>query len=115
MLQPGHRFSIQVVGGLIEQQHIGLGEQQTAERYAALFTARQFADDGIPWRQAQRVRGDLEFALEFPTAYGIDLVLHLRLFFHEFVHGVIRHWLGKLVADGVEAVEQTLNFAHALR
>ena len=40
LLQPLHRFGIQVVGGLIQQQHVGLGQQQAAQRHTALFAAR---------------------------------------------------------------------------
>ena len=59
LLQPVHRFGVQVVGRLVEQQHVGLGQQQTAQGHAALFTTRQHADIGFPRRQAQRVGGDL--------------------------------------------------------
>src|SRR5690606_23153539 len=40
LLEPVHGFGIQVVGGFVEQQHVGLGQQQLAQRHAALFTAR---------------------------------------------------------------------------
>jgi len=53
-----------VVGRLVEQQHVGLGQQQAAQRDAALFTARQVADDGFPGRQAQRIGGDFELVLD---------------------------------------------------
>jgi hypothetical protein len=42
-----------VVGGLVEQQHVGARQQQLAQRHAALLTAGQGADLGVPGRQAQ--------------------------------------------------------------
>jgi hypothetical protein len=38
-----------VVGGFVKQQHVGAAEQQTTQSHTAFFTARKFADDGIPW------------------------------------------------------------------
>ena len=38
-LQPGGRLGVEMVGRLVEQQHVGLGEQQLAQRDAALFAA----------------------------------------------------------------------------
>ena len=43
LLQPFDRFGVEVVGRLVEQQHVGLGEQQLAERDAALLAAGQVA------------------------------------------------------------------------
>ncbi len=40
VLQPGHGLGVQVVGGLVQQQHVGLGQQQAGQGDAALFTAR---------------------------------------------------------------------------
>ena len=72
LLQPVHRFGVQVVGGLVQQQHIGLGQQQAAQGHAALFTAGEHADIGLPWRQAQRVCGDLKLVLGVGARGGND-------------------------------------------
>jgi hypothetical protein len=113
MFEPGHRLGIQVVGGLVQEQHVGLRQQQTAQGDAALLAARQFPYDGIPRRQPQRVGGDFELALQFPAAYGVDLVLHLRLLFHELVHLVVRHGFGETIADRIEPVDEALHVADA--
>ena len=70
--QPLDRFGVQVVGRLVEQQHVGLGQQQAAQRDAALFAAGQHADLGVPGRQAQRVGGDLELVLGVGAGGGDD-------------------------------------------
>ncbi|MET3917430.1 hypothetical protein ABID97_004212 [Variovorax sp. OAS795] len=37
--EPLHRFRVQVVGRFVEQQHVGLGQQEAAQRHAPLFAA----------------------------------------------------------------------------
>ena len=44
LLQPLDRFGVQVVGGFVQQQHVGLGQQQAAQRHAALLAAGQRLD-----------------------------------------------------------------------
>ena len=66
LLQPFHRFRIQVVGRLVQQQHVGFAQQEFAQGNATFFTAGQIADFGIPFRQAQRIGGDFQFV--FRTA-----------------------------------------------
>src|SRR5437879_2959126 len=53
LLEPLDAFRIEVVGGLIEQQDIGLGEQQPAQRDAALLAAAERRDHGSQRPQAQ--------------------------------------------------------------
>ncbi|GAA5237788.1 hypothetical protein BMMON2_06100 [Burkholderia mallei] len=48
LLEPVDRFGVQVVGRFVEQQHVGLFEQQLAERDAALLAARQVLDLRVP-------------------------------------------------------------------
>ena len=90
-LQPRDRFGVEMVGGLVQQQHVGRRQQQAAQRHAALLATRELVDDGVPRRQAQRVGGDLEFALEFPAADRVDGVLQLRLLLEQLVHLVVVH------------------------
>ncbi len=104
-LEPGNRFRIQMVGGFVEQQHVGRGQQQLAQRHAALLATGELADDGIPVGQAQRIGGDVELAFHFPAVGGVDGVLQFGLLLEQRVHLVIRHGFGELLADGVEAGE----------
>ena len=40
MLQPGHQeLGVEVVGGLVQQQHVGLGQQQARQRDPAPLAA----------------------------------------------------------------------------
>ena len=109
-LQPGHRLGVEVVGRLVEQQEVRLGEEQAAQRDPAPFAARERGHVGVARRQAQGVHGDLEGALEVPGARGVDLGLQVGLLGQEGVDvGVGR---AERRADVVVAVHQRLHLAH---
>ena len=84
LFQPVHRFSIQVVGRLVEQEHVGLGQQQLTQGNAPLFTAREQPDFGVPGRQSQGVGGDFELVLGVGAGAGDD-GLHIGLLGGELV------------------------------
>ena len=77
-----------MVGRLVEQQHVGFGEQQPAQRNAAFLTTRERLDHGVPRRQTQRIGGDFELVLGVATGGGD----------HRFVFGLIG---SKLVEIGI--------------
>ncbi|CAJ7141519.1 Uncharacterised protein [Burkholderia pseudomallei] len=90
LLEPVDRFGVQVVGRFVEQQHVGLFEQQLAERDAALLAARQVLDLRVPRGQAQRVGGHFELLLgAAAVARGEDRLV-LRLLGRERVEVGIR-------------------------
>ena len=73
-----------MVGRLIQQQHVGLREQQLAQSHATFFTTGEVADHGLPWGQAQCICGD--FKLVFTIgACGSDDSLEFALLGREFV------------------------------
>ena len=84
LLQPVHRLGIQVIGRLVQQQHVRLGQQQAAQGDTALLAARQQSHLGFPWRQAQGVGGDLKLVLGVSPRAAND-GLHLGLLFGERV------------------------------
>jgi len=61
-----------VVGRLVEQQHVGLGQQQAAQCDTALFATRQGADGRFPRRQTQGVGGEFELQIGVFAAGGRD-------------------------------------------
>ncbi len=104
-LEPGHRLGVEMVGRLVEQQHLGLGEQQLAQRHAAALAARELRDVGVVGRAAQGVHRLVDLAVEIPQALGVDLVLqapHLVRRLVRVVHG-----------EFVVAVEDRLLRRHA--
>ncbi len=112
-LQPGNRFGVEVIRRFVEQQHVRLRQQQPAQRDAAALAARQLGDVRIPGRQAQRVRRDLEFAVQFPAASGVDRVLQFALFLEQRIHLLVIHRFRESHADVVEAVQQCLDVGDA--
>jgi hypothetical protein len=64
LLQPFNRFGVEMVGRLVEQQHVRFLQQQLAQCDAAFLAARQLADDRFPRWQAQCVGGDFQLVLE---------------------------------------------------
>src|SRR5713101_5299560 len=110
-LQPGHRFGVEMVGRFVEQQHVGLAQEQPAERHAAALAARQCLDLGLGRRAAQRVHGDLDRALEVPAVAGVDLLLQLGLLGDQLVH--VGVGVGEGVRHLLEARQQTRHVAGA--
>src|SRR6185437_5558612 len=86
---------------------------QSTQRDAALLAARQGADLRFPRRQPQRIRRDLELALQLPAAGGIDGVLQLRLAREEGIHFLLLEGLGEAVADAIEFLDQPQRLRHA--
>ena len=111
-LEPGHRLGVEVVGGLVEQEQVGLGEQEPAQRDATAFATRQGGDVGVGRRESKRVHGDLQGALEVPRPQGVDAGLQARLLGQEGVE--VGVGVGEAGADLVEAHQQVALLAHAV-
>jgi hypothetical protein len=110
-LQPGHGLGVEMVGGLVQEQQIGLGEQQATQSDPAPLTSRQRGDVGVSRREAQRVHGDLERPVQLPRPGGVDLRLEVGLLRQQRVD------IGVGVAEGgadlVVPVDQLLGLADA--
>jgi hypothetical protein len=111
LLQPLDAFGVQVVGGLVEQQHVGLRQQQAAERHAALLAAREVVDLRVPRRQAQRVGGDLELRVERVRFGRGEQLLELLLLGGELVE--VGVGLGVLRVHLLEALLRLEHFPQA--
>ena len=64
-----------MVGRLVEQQQLGLLQQQAAQRHAPPLAAGQLGDLGLVRRTAQRVHRLVDLGIEVPQSLGFDLVL----------------------------------------
>ena len=104
--QPGHGFSIKMVGGLIQQQNVGLLQQQTAQCHATALATRKNFDRGLGWRAAQRIHCHFQARIDVPGVQVIDFFLHLALFLDQRGHFVVAHRLSEAVADGIEFCQQ---------
>ena len=99
-------LGVKVVRRLIEQQDVGLLQQQTAQSNAAFFTAGKALDERLRRRAAKRVHRHLKPRVEVPRIGVIELFLNLALPFDERVHLVIVHRLGKFGVDLFEFLQQ---------
>ena len=97
LLEPQHALGVEVVGRLVEQQQVGLGQQQLAQRHAALLTTGQVGDGLVGRRAAQRVHRLLELGVDVPGVGGVQLLLQLAHLLHQLVGVVGGHQLGDLV------------------
>ena len=97
LLQPQHALGVEVVGRLVEQQQVGLGQQQLAQRDAAPLATGQVGDRLVRRRAAQRVHRLLELGVDVPRVGGVELLLELAHLLHQLVGVVGGHQLGDLV------------------
>ena len=83
--QPQHTFCVEVVGRFIQQQYVGLAQQQAAKRHAAFFAAREGSHRGIRRGTAQGIHGYLEAVVQIPGIQVVELFLNFTLTFKQFV------------------------------
>jgi hypothetical protein len=75
VFQPLDRVQVQVVGRLVEQQHVGAHHQRLGQRHAFAGAAGQGADHGFGV-QVQAVDGFLDPLRPVPAVERLDLALH---------------------------------------
>ena len=85
-LEPGDALGVEMVRRLVEQQQVGLLEQNLAQRDAALLAAGELRDVGVAGRQVHRLHGDFDLPVELPGVAGVDLVLHAGLAIEQLFH-----------------------------
>ena len=110
LLQPQDGLGVQVVGGLVEQQQVRLGQQQLGQGDAAALTAGKVGDRRVGRRAAQRLHGLLDLGVDLPGVGGVERLLEDAHLLHELVGVVGRHFLG----DGLEALLFLEDFAETL-
>ena len=104
--EPGDRFDVEMVGRLVEQQHVRPGEQQPGERDAPPLAAGQGGDAVVRRRAAQRVHRDLDAPVEVPGVGGVDLLLEPGLLLDQAVHLLVGQLLAEPHGDLVEPLDQ---------
>ena len=114
LFEPLHALGVEMVGRLVEQQDVGLLEQQPGQRHPALLAAGEIVDRGVAGRAAQRVHRDLELVVERPAVDRVDLLLKLAHFGHQRVEIGILGRIGHQRADRVEPVHHVGDRADAV-
>ena len=97
LLQPQHRLGVEVVGGLVEQEQVGLAQQQLAQRDAAHLATGQVGDGRVARRATQCVHGLLDLGVHVPGVHRVELLLEPTHLLHELVGVVGGHLLGHRV------------------
>ena len=104
LFEPLDAFGVEMVGRLVEQQDIGLFEQQPRQRDPPFLPARQVGHFAIARRAAQRVHRDLELIVERPAVDRVDFFLKLAHFGHQSVEVAAFGRVAEHHADRVEAL-----------
>ncbi len=110
--QPRYGFRIQVVSRFVEQQHVWLFEQQTAQRDAAAFTPGEIGDFRVPVRQTQGICGALQLHVQVMAVVRLDNLFKLALLSGELVEVGIR--LSVLRVHLVQTFQRIDHFGHRL-
>ena len=72
LFEPQDALGIEVVGGFVKQQEIGLFKQKFAERNTPLFTTRQDTDFGIRRWAPKCIHCLFELRIEIPRVGVVD-------------------------------------------
>ena len=89
LFQPVDGLCIEVVGGLVEEQHVGLLEQQAAECHTTAFTTGKMLYGLVFGRTTECIHRTLQLTVEVPCIGSVDDVLQLCLTGEELVHLVL--------------------------
>ena len=82
-LQPFHREGIQVVGGLVHQQHIWIGQQHGSNGDALAVATRKLADAGLEVINAKLTEDNLGVGLQFPRTHCLNPLRYLGKLRHQ--------------------------------
>ena len=93
LFEPVDALGVEVVGRLVEQQHVGLLEQQAAQGHAAAFSAREVSYKLVGIRTAQRVHRPFERGVQLPAVLVVDLFGQFALAVDEPRHFLVVHRL----------------------
>ena len=104
-LDPAHPVEVEEVRRLVEQQHVGRLHQDQRERGAVAPSARQPVDGQVPplLVEAEAREHRVDRVLVRPAADVVHALEQLALLGEQGRHRGIRHRLGQLRADLVEA------------
>ncbi len=114
LLEPVDRLGVEVVRRLVEQQHVGLLQQEAAERHTASLAARQHVHRLLGIGTAQGVHRALQHAIDLPAVDLIDPLVEFALTLDQARHLVVRHRLAELLVDLVVLLQQGHRLGAAL-
>ncbi len=117
LLQPVYGLGVEMVGRLIEQKHVGLLKQQTAQGHTATLAARECGHRLIVRRTLQGVHGPLELGVYVPGVGCVQTVLKFGLTRYQRIHlvGILKHvGIAESLIHAVKLSEHVHDRLHAL-
>ena len=111
-LQPLHRLGVEVVGGLVEEQQVGLLQQQLAQRDPAALATGEVVDQDVRRRAAQRVHRLVEPAVDVPRVGVVELGLEVAGLVHQGV--LVGVGVAHLHVGVLEPLHLGLDLVHGL-
>ena len=112
LLQPVDALCVEMVGRLVEQQHVGLLEQKAAQSHTAAFAAAQGGHGLVVGRTLQGVHRAFELAVDVPRVGGVEFVLKFGLACEQRVEVGVR--VGESLVHTVEFGKHVHDRLHAL-
>jgi hypothetical protein len=103
-----------MVGRLVEQQQVGLLQQQPAQRHAARSPPDSLSTSASPGGQRSASIAISTVRSSLPAVGGVDLLLQLRLLGQQVVHLVVVHRLGERALTSLKRSSSALVAANAL-
>jgi hypothetical protein len=97
VFEPADGFGVEVVGGFVEEEEVGLAGEGAAECDAAFFSAGEWGDGGIEGWCAEGRGGGFDAGIEVPAVGVVDEVEEVG----EFGIGAVA---GFVAADGIDDV-----------
>ena len=110
--EPLHRLGVEVVGGLVEEQQVGLLEQQLAQRHPAALAAGEVVDQDVRRRAAQRVHRLVEPAVDVPRVGVVQRGLEVAGLLHQGV--LVGVGVAHLHVGVLEPLHLGLDLVHGL-
>ncbi|OPY08532.1 MAG: hypothetical protein A4E66_01843 [Syntrophus sp. PtaB.Bin001] len=114
VLQPGHGFGVQMVGGLVEEQDVRLLQEEAAKRHPPPLAAGENFYGRVSRRAAQGIHSHFQASVEVPGIQSVQLLLDFRLPFAKAGHFLVVHGLGELLTDPVVFRQEVHRFLNAL-
>ena len=105
VLEPLDRLGVEVVRGLVQQQHVRLLQQDPAQGDPPLLATAELGDLRVRRWEPERVHGHLDLPVQVPEVQVIDLLLDPGLLVDERLHLVVAHRLGEGRVDLVVALQ----------
>jgi len=89
LFQPIDRFCIQMVGRLVQQQHIRFLQQQTTKSYPSTFTSGKICHRLIFRRTTKCVHCTFQFTIQIPCICCINNILQFALTSKKSIHFIL--------------------------